>query len=304
MRILDWLFYTFYCFTLDRGSRFERANALWSAFSDSVTPALGRWHVADPMAEMAPGLTPYRYAFNNPISVTDPTGMYEYTDGYQRHDSKTSTGAVSHSGYLSESSGGLGGGGDEGESEGGNLEWQKSTMTGENGEEVIIDVDYRGDGPGDEGGDGNGAQSGTCCGNDWFGTLGAFFERNYNGGIVYDGKAWYGTNFVGPGPTENPYKLEDPKNPGQYLKPKDMIDAAAQRHDYYYYKFGADGVSAALLNDNIEFADQILVNEAYKAVTGYFRGGTDPITGNAISPRTRDVALDILVSFGIIVSLK
>lgn len=33
--------------------------------------------IVDPLASKAPGLTPYRYAFNNPISVTDPTGMFE-----------------------------------------------------------------------------------------------------------------------------------------------------------------------------------------------------------------------------------
>jgi len=83
-----------------------------------------------------------------------------------------------------------------------------------------------------------------------------------------------------------------------------MVDAAAQRHDYYYYLLGADGVTGALFNTNVTFADQILANEAYKAFTGYFRGDIDPITGNAISPRTRDVAFDILVSFGLIGSAK
>jgi len=40
-------------------------------------PALGRWMNIDPLAERATDWTPYRYAFNNPLSFTDPTGMYE-----------------------------------------------------------------------------------------------------------------------------------------------------------------------------------------------------------------------------------
>ena len=40
-------------------------------------PALGRWMNIDPLAEKATDWTPYRYAFNNPLSFTDPTGMYE-----------------------------------------------------------------------------------------------------------------------------------------------------------------------------------------------------------------------------------
>ncbi|WP_353117496.1 RHS repeat-associated core domain-containing protein [Myroides odoratus] len=39
--------------------------------------AIGRWMNVDPLTEQAPGWTPYRYGFNNPIRYTDPTGMYE-----------------------------------------------------------------------------------------------------------------------------------------------------------------------------------------------------------------------------------
>jgi RHS repeat-associated protein len=40
-------------------------------------PEICRWHVMDPMAVLSPNLTPYRFGFNNPISFTDPNGMYE-----------------------------------------------------------------------------------------------------------------------------------------------------------------------------------------------------------------------------------
>ncbi|PRY87641.1 hypothetical protein [Mongoliibacter ruber] len=50
------------------------------------------------MAELAPGWTPYRYGFNNPVKFIDPDGMFEYSDGYSTQDSKNSTGAISFSG--------------------------------------------------------------------------------------------------------------------------------------------------------------------------------------------------------------
>lgn len=83
-----------------------------------------------------------------------------------------------------------------------------------------------------------------------------------------------------------------------------MVDAAAQRHDYYYVLLRADGVTGALFNTRVTFADQILAGEAYKAFFGYFSGDIDPITGNAISSRTRDIALDVMISFGFIGGYK
>jgi RHS repeat-associated protein len=43
-------------------------------------PATARWGCIDPMADAAPNWTPFRYGFNNPVVVTDPTGMFEYLD--------------------------------------------------------------------------------------------------------------------------------------------------------------------------------------------------------------------------------
>jgi RHS repeat-associated protein len=40
-------------------------------------PALGRFTGMDRLTELAPQMTPYRFGFNNPISFSDPTGLYE-----------------------------------------------------------------------------------------------------------------------------------------------------------------------------------------------------------------------------------
>jgi RHS repeat-associated protein len=40
-------------------------------------PVVARWWSMDPLADISPDLTPYRYAFNNPLKFIDPNGMYE-----------------------------------------------------------------------------------------------------------------------------------------------------------------------------------------------------------------------------------
>ncbi len=39
--------------------------------------SIGRWTSVDPLAELAPEQTPFRYGFNNPILYTDINGMFE-----------------------------------------------------------------------------------------------------------------------------------------------------------------------------------------------------------------------------------
>lgn len=46
-------------------------------------PALGRWHVPDPMAEIVYDLSPYRYGFNNPIRYLDSDGLFELENAQQ-----------------------------------------------------------------------------------------------------------------------------------------------------------------------------------------------------------------------------
>lgn len=59
-------------------------------------PVIGRWACIDPMADFEPNLTPFRYGYNNPINVTDPTGMLELSDqvggGFDYNASTTYTG--------------------------------------------------------------------------------------------------------------------------------------------------------------------------------------------------------------------
>lgn len=46
-------------------------------------PVIGRWNVPDILADLAPDLTPFRYAFNNPINYIDPFGLWEKSaNGY------------------------------------------------------------------------------------------------------------------------------------------------------------------------------------------------------------------------------
>ncbi|WP_228442166.1 RHS repeat domain-containing protein [Chryseobacterium nematophagum] len=40
-------------------------------------PDIGRFGVMDPLTEVIPGWTPYRYAFNNPVYFRDPNGLFE-----------------------------------------------------------------------------------------------------------------------------------------------------------------------------------------------------------------------------------
>jgi RHS repeat-associated protein len=43
-------------------------------------PVIGRFNVIDPLTDYAPHFTPYRFGFDNPVSFSDHTGLYEEDD--------------------------------------------------------------------------------------------------------------------------------------------------------------------------------------------------------------------------------
>jgi RHS repeat-associated protein len=47
--------------------------------------AIGRWNSVDPLADIAPDWTPYRYTFNNPINFSDPDGLFETKDEAKKY---------------------------------------------------------------------------------------------------------------------------------------------------------------------------------------------------------------------------
>ena len=59
--------------------------------------ALGRFMAMDRLTELAPGITPYRFAFNNPNYWSDPTGLFETREAALAHINQFGlTGATIH----------------------------------------------------------------------------------------------------------------------------------------------------------------------------------------------------------------
>ena len=58
----------------------------WSQYFGAryYDPNISIWLSVDPLSDKAPGLTPYRYAMNNPIRLIDPNGMFE--DWYENEE--------------------------------------------------------------------------------------------------------------------------------------------------------------------------------------------------------------------------
>ncbi len=57
-------------------------------------PSVGRWTAVDPLADWAPDLNPFRYGFNNPLSYTDPFGLFETGREARRYRKRSEDGEV------------------------------------------------------------------------------------------------------------------------------------------------------------------------------------------------------------------
>lgn len=91
---------------------------------------------------------------------------------------------------------------------------------------------------------------------------------------------------------------------GKILKPIDMVDAAAQRHDYSYWKLKASGVKGALFDRQVYFADLQLASEAAEVMTRWDLGQNDTITGRPISSAEAAWAEGVAISFGLLGTIK
>jgi hypothetical protein len=95
-----------------------------------------------------------------------------------------------------------------------------------------------------------------------------------------DFKPWYG-NFLGPGPDINPYRIKGAD--GKILRPINMLDRAAQRHDFAYYRANTGGISGALFERKVRKADFALTSDALEVLKYGMRGLDDQITGKPMS---------------------
>lgn len=107
---------------------------------------------------------------------------------------------------------------------------------------------------------------------------------------------------LGPGPNRDPYKLLGPN--GQYLKPIDMLDAAAQRHDYSYNLAHTGGIKGALSNLEVRKADLILAAEANIVIMFAALMIKDPISNKYITEPELRWAIGVTALFGDIGAAK
>jgi RHS repeat-associated protein len=66
------------------GSELNTTTNNYEMFFREYDPALGRMNAVDPMASKYASLTPYNYAFSNPVAFNDPSGADPLENRYQR----------------------------------------------------------------------------------------------------------------------------------------------------------------------------------------------------------------------------
>ena len=113
---------------------------------------------------------------------------------------------------------------------------------------------------------------------------------------VYDGDAWFGSNFIGPGPDEDPFTLG-------YL-PVDAMDQATMFHDKSYYDSHASGFQGALFDMDVRHADLELWLASKDVIDGFLNGDTDPVTGLPFALSTFFAAVLVETAFKLIVESK
>jgi len=68
------------------GSEWNSKAGIYETYYRGYDPALGRMTAIDPMALKYSGISPYNFAFNNPVSLNDPSGADPYGDRLEGAD--------------------------------------------------------------------------------------------------------------------------------------------------------------------------------------------------------------------------
>jgi hypothetical protein len=81
------------------------------------------------------------------------------------------------------------------------------------------------------------------------GAYGMLFNDMMHEVRVKRNSAWFGSNFIGPGPDCDPDDIKDLQ--GNKLQPIDEVDAAAKAHDKAYYQAKTGGIIGAIGNQDV-----------------------------------------------------